>query len=274
MAPIPVHTASPINSNIPSYPSGASPSTAAARYTPADSQPAPATTTASAQGAAPSSQPARPGAPAMPQPTNAVSSTYNSRFEPTPTAPQPTDATCTADSPPPPQPGAVPSPFRNQSPKLTIPPPPRPGGVAHWTPSSASPIRHAVPSATPTHSRPVPLPVHQQSPSLYTPTRSIPPASVTSDYPQDLSHPPGYMQDSRASFDDKPIEFCQPLEQRASPTSSLRGGILDAEPTLERDIDNEQGVLNSAIAWAKAAGKRLSRTEEQIWRQINGGSST
>ncbi|EHY55735.1 hypothetical protein HRR83_007951 [Exophiala dermatitidis] len=280
MAPIPLHTASPINTNIPSHPQAVSPSTAAARYTPVD---APATTTAtptgSAHGAAPSSQPARPGAPAVPQPTNTVSSTCNRRFEPTATVPADgSSSSRVTDSPPPPQPGAVPSPpqstSRDHSPKLSIPPAPRPGDVPQWTPSSASPIRHAVPSPTPTHSRPVPLPNHQQSPSLYTPTRSIPPAGMTSNYPQDLSHPPGYMQDSRASFDDKPVEFCQPYENRASPTSSNRGGILDAEPTFDRGSDNESGVLTTAIAWAKAAGKKLSKTEEQIWRQINGDGKT
>ncbi|EXJ82039.1 hypothetical protein A1O1_08107 [Capronia coronata CBS 617.96] len=276
MAPIPVHTGSPINTNIPSYPGGASPSTAAARYTPGDPQPTPTTaTTTSAQNASPSSLPARPGAPAVPQPTNTASSTYNHRLEPTTTAALPTQSTHVNDSPPLPQPGALPVPSlsSNQSPKLSIPPPPQPGQMPHWSPSSASPIRHAVPSQTPTHSRPGPLSAHQHSPALYTPARSIPPAGVTSNYPQDLSHPPGYMQDSRASFDDKPIEFCQPLEKRASPTSSNRGGILDAEPTLETGFDEEPSVLGSALAWAKAAGKRLSKTEAQIWKQINGDSN-
>ncbi|EXJ77451.1 hypothetical protein A1O3_09677 [Capronia epimyces CBS 606.96] len=275
MAPIPVYTSSPINTNLPSHPHAASPSTAAARYAPGDIQAAPTTTTiTSPQGASPSTQQAQPGAPAVPQPTNTVSSTYNRRLGPTPTAPLPTSATRVTDSPPPPQPGAAPFPPESQSPKLSIPAQPRPGEIPQWTPSSASPIRHAVPSPTPTHARPVPLPAHQQSSSLYTPSRSIPPAGVTSTYPQDLSHPPGYMQDSRASFEDKPIEFCQPLENRASPTSSHRGGILDDEPILDRGFDNESGVLNSAIAWAKSAGKRLSRTEEQIWRQFNGESDT
>lgn len=81
------------------------------------------------------------------------------------------------------------------------------------------------------------------------------------------------MQDSRASFDDKPVESCQPVENRASPASSYRGGILDSEPTFERDEGNETNVLNTAFAWAKAAGKKLSKTEEQIWKQVNGGSS-
>ena len=49
---------------------------------------------------------------------------------------------------------------------------------------------------------------------------------------------------------------------------------MDAEPTFDRGSDNESGVLTTAIAWAKAAGKKLSKTEEQIWRQINGDGKT
>jgi len=268
MSPIPVHTSSPINTNLPSYPLGASPSTAASRYAPGGSDAGPTT-------AAPSSTsmpPARPGAPAMPQPTNAVSSTYNHRFQPTATAPVATKTSGLSDGPPPPQPGAVPSPF-SATREPTIPQPPQPGGVPQWTPSSASPIRHTLPSPTPTHSRPLPLPAHQQSATIYDPARSVPPAGVTSTYTRDLSHPPGYVQDSRASFDDKPVESCQPFENRVSPSSSHRGGILDGEPTLDRGAEAEPNVLNTAIAWAKAAGKKLSKAEEQAWKTINGAGS-
>lgn len=265
MPPIPVHSSSPINKNLASHPTGTSPSTAAARYAPATADAAPTTSSLSA------SQQARPGAPAVPQPTNAASNGYNNRFQPTPTVTAPTTTINTSASPPPPQPGAVPSPYNNGAPKLTMPQPPQPGDVPQWTPSTTSPVRHTLPTPTSTRTGPVPLPAHQQSPSLYTPNQAIPPAGVTSTHLHDLSHPPGYIQDSRASFDDKPIEECQAYENRPSPSSSTRkGGILDGEPIFGRVADNESSVVDTAISWAKAAGKRLSRTEEQIWKHLNG----
>ncbi|KAK5053795.1 hypothetical protein LTR84_001757 [Exophiala bonariae] len=270
MPPIPIHASSPINTNHPSNAFGTSPSSAAARYTPADVDAGPTTTT----NPSPSGI-AQPGAPAVPQPTNTSSSTYNNRFEPTATRVAPSSTAEISESPPPPQPGAVPSPYANTTnnactPKLDTPQPPRPieTDLQQQQQINTSPIRHALPSPTPTRTHaPHNLPLGQ----IYSPTRSIPPAGMTSTYPaaQDLSHPPGYMQDSRASFDDKPVEFCQPLDRRASPSSSRRGGILDAEPTFESSGDDE-GVLNTAYAWAKAAGKRLSRTEEQLWKKVNG----
>lgn len=275
MAPVPIHASSPINTNHPANAFGTSPGTAATRYTPqtpADVDAGP-TTSASPQ----PTRTAQPGAPAVPQPTNALSSAYNSRFEPTATRAIPSSTRSQSESPPPPQPGAVPSPYNDNTdawtPKLTIPPPPRPIEAVQQQQQqdTPSPIRHALPSPTPTRTYPA-----QSLPfQLYTPTRSIPPAGVTSTYtgPQDLSHPPGYMQDSRASFDDKPAELCQPLDRRASPSSSRYGGILDGEPTFENNSDSESSVLDTALAWAKAAGKRLSKTEEQLWKRVNGDTS-
>ncbi|OAP60825.1 hypothetical protein AYL99_05827 [Fonsecaea erecta] len=111
MAPIPVHTASPINTNLPSHPFGvSSPSAAARRYTPSPDQSRP--TSAEPSDPLFLQQPARPGAPAVPQPTNTRASSYNNRFEPTPTS---TNTTTTSEyNPPPPQPGAVPSPFASR----------------------------------------------------------------------------------------------------------------------------------------------------------------
>lgn len=270
MPPIPIHASSPINTNHPTNSFGTSPSTAAARYTPADVDAGPTTATNPSP-----SRVAQPGAPAVPQPTNASSSAYNNRFEPTSTRATPTSTSTLSDSPPPPQPGAVPSPYANTTddtwtPKLNSPQPPRPieTDLQQQQQTNSSPIRHALPSPTPTRTH---APHSLAAGNIYSPTRSIPPAGMTSTYPpaQDLSHPPGYMQDSRASFDDKPVEFCQPLDRRASPSSSRRGGILDGEPTFESSGDDE-GVLNTAYAWAKAAGKRLSRTEEQLWKKVNG----
>ncbi|KIW31896.1 uncharacterized protein PV07_03484 [Cladophialophora immunda] len=294
MAPIPVHTASPINTNLPSHPFGvSSPSTAAARYTPFDDDERPTSTEPSRSSFA--QQPAQPGAPAVPQPTNTLASSYNNRYEATPTSTN-TPTTTSNYSPPPPQPGAVPSPFASPSPRPTAPLPPRPLEIPQhqqWMPPHASPQRHAVvpvQAQTPTHSRPLPV----QSPSSavytpYTPSRAIPPAGVTSTttspsysfnypQPQDLSHPPGYQQDHHSSFDDKPIESCQESDYRAtlSPLPySKRGGLLDGEWSFgSNNADSNGTVVKTAMSWAKAAGKRLSETERQIWKHINGEDDT
>ncbi|OAP60826.1 hypothetical protein AYL99_05828 [Fonsecaea erecta] len=160
-------------------------------------------------------------------------------------------------------------------------------------PPHASPQRQTivpVQAQTPTPPRLLPM----QSPSSavhapYTPTRSIPPAGVTSTttspsysysyaQPQDLSHPPGYQQDHHSSFDDKPVESCQENDSRTtlSPLSySRRGGILDGEWNLGATNGDPNGTMvKTAMTWAKAAGKRLSETEKQIWKHINGEDDT
>lgn len=262
MPPIPIHASSPINQNQthPTASLSRSPSSAAARYTPqapaaVDAGPTTTTTAAAASGLGASAQ---PGAPAYPQPTNVVSSSHNQRITPTatPTSNPPAEPSSTTSDPASPQPGAVPAPQPPRSPKLAIPPHPQPNALPSIAVSPTVGIRHSLPSPTPTRNRPTPS-------TLYSPVPATAPAPAA-----DLSHPPGYQQDHRASFDDKPVEFCQPIDRRASP-SSRRGGILDGAPTMERD-DDEDTVFNQAMAWAKAAGKRLSRTEEQIWRNING----
>lgn len=260
MPPIPIHASSPINQNQthPTASLSRSPSSAAARYTPqapaaVDAGPTTTTTVEPGPGAS-----AQPGAPAYPQPTNAVSSSHNQRITPaaTPTSNPPAEPSSITFDPAPPQPGAVPAPQPPRSPKLAIPPHPQPNALPSTSVSPTIGIRHSLPSPTPTRNRPTPS-------TLYPPVPATTPAPTA-----DLSHPPGYQQDHRASFEDKPVEFCQPIDRRASP-SSRRGGILDGAPTMERD-DDENTVFNQAMGWAKAAGKRLSRTEEQIWRNING----
>ncbi|KAJ9608011.1 hypothetical protein H2200_008090 [Cladophialophora chaetospira] len=282
MAPVPVHTASPLNTNVPSHAFGTSPSTAAARYTPYESETAAHPTSTRSLNGSPV-QSAQPGArPAIPQPTNMAANASNSRLEPTPTAPI---GSSTSDSPPPPQPGAVPLPPSNAPTRDSGPAPPRPFEIP------------TLPQAQ-TITRAPPLPM--QSPStygtIYTPTRSVPPASTTcistsprpsysSPYTlphvpkiQDLSHPPGYQQDHHSSFDDKPIESCQETDYRAtlSPLSASRrgAGILDLDWTFSSpngSSNNSDTVVQTAMSWARAAGKRLSMTEKQVWKAINGG---
>lgn len=60
-------------------------------------------------------------------------------------------------------------------------------------------------------------------------------------------------------------------------TTIRRGrGILDNDPSLylrsEADAD-EESVWDTATRWAKAAGKRVSQGEQQIWRMVSAVSS-
>ncbi|ETI22406.1 hypothetical protein G647_06481 [Cladophialophora carrionii CBS 160.54] len=299
MAPIPVHTASAINTNLPSHALGTSPSTAGARYTPSTAESRPSSTEP-ALGASPS-QPARA---AVPHPTNTAASTHNSRCNPTPTAPlQPASLATSENTPPPPQPGAVPSPYSiSPTPRASAPASPRclniPQPSAYASPDASPPRVTAAPTQaqTPTHSRPLPIHPATYHSTVCTPVRSVPSAGVTSistspsyNYTsptyslpkvpeaQDLSHPPGYQQDHHSSFDDKPIESCQETDYRAtlSPMSATRrgAGILDLEWTFgspNGSADGDNTVVQTAMSWARAAGKRLSMTEKQIWKTING----
>lgn len=282
MAPVPIHTASPLSTTAPSHAYGASPSTAAARYTPSESDSESRPTSAGPIDGS-SSHAAQPGArPAVPQPTNTAANTSNSRLDPTPTA---LSSSSKTDSPPPPQPGAVPVPFSSSSTRAYSPTPPQPVEIP-TLPQSQTPTRAP------------PLPMQSPNPygTVYTPTRSMPPASITSistsprlgytspytlppvPEAQDLSHPPGYQQDHHSSFDDKPVESCQETDYRAtlSPLSATRkdAGILDLDWTFSSPNGTDNGgsdtVVQTAMSWARAAGKRLSSTEKQIWKAING----
>lgn len=289
MAPIPVHTGSPINTNAPSHAFGVSPSTAALRYAPYDSEARPISTTASIDDF--SLQAAQPGArPVVPQPTNTAASASNGSINTAPTPTATASASAKADSPPPPQPGALPSPHTNPSIYGFAPAPPRPLEIP-TLPQAQTPIRAP------------PLPITSTA-TIYTPTRAVPPSSTTSistsprlnysspaytlPLPQvpehhDLSHPPGYQQDHHRSFSDKPVESCQETDYRAtlSPLSASRrgAGILDLDwtfssPNGSGSVDGSDTVVQTAMSWARAAGKRLSMTEKQIWKSINGEDGT
>ena len=298
MAPIPIHTTSPIRANLPSHPLGASPSTAAARD--ASSNPEASTTPTRSTLGEPTSQSAQPGArPAAPQPTNTAASSQNAVLAPTPTISMPAQT-----KPPPPQPGAVPSPYSispNTRPFEPAPPRPLDFPQPNQKPAvyTTTPVVTAMPTSTQTPAYTHPF--QMQSPSTYqavpTPVRSTPPAGVTAisttpsyqysspNYSfaqghqvQDLSHPPGYQQDHHTSFSDKSVESCQETDYRAtlSPQSASRrgAGILGQDwtfgsPSAANDI-GDNAVVKTALSWAKAAGKRLSMTEKQIWKTING----
>ncbi|EXJ58629.1 hypothetical protein A1O7_06056 [Cladophialophora yegresii CBS 114405] len=294
MAPIPVHTASPINTNPPAHAFGTSPSTAGARYTPSAAEPRPSSTEPTL-GASPS----QPSRAAIPQPTNTAASSHNSRCNPTPTAPL---HSLSQNSPPPPQPGGIPS-LYSISPTLraSAPTSPRPLDIPQPSAGASLPRVTAAPTQaqTPTqHSPPLPIQPQTHYGTVCTPIRSVPAAGVTSisaspsynyaspnySLPQapadvhDLSHPPGYQQDHHSSFDDRPIESCQETDYKAtlSPLSATRrgAGILDLEWTFggspSGSANGDNTVVQTAMSWARAAGKRLSMTEKQIWNTING----
>ena len=252
MAGIPVHTSSPISPNVATKASAITPSTTAVSYTPASA----AATTAFST---PQSHSAQPSAPAVPQPTNTAAILSNNAPAPTPTQPTPE-----SPNPPPSQPGAVPVPQNiTHQRRESIPTSPRTASSQPIAPLS-----------------PVPLPPHQSSNYLSTPTRSVPPAAVTSTFsgPQDLSHPPGYIQNSRASFEDRPFatesnDSAFNIPGNISNRRSVGGaGILNGEMhNQENGADpEEQSVWDTAMTWAKAAGTKLSKTEEHIWKRVNG----
>jgi hypothetical protein len=296
MAPVTVHTSSAINTNFPPVTFPSSPSSAAARYTPsgADSQ-------ANSSSNSPS--------PYSTQ-SNAAANSYNSRLEPTASlsAGQSIRDSSTPATTPMHSPFSSPylRPMQRNSPSpLQIP-------KNALTSLDGSPPRHTIvlTQSPKPNVRPPPI----QSPSvydnaIYTPSRSISQASMTSmstttQYTyshhtphnsqthsqllppiQDLSHPPGYKQDDRASFADKPIEDCQEPTYRAtlSPRSSKSGkgmGILDLDWTFGSADDEpvtttptsttSEAVVKTAITWAKAAGRKISMTEKQLRKAING----
>lgn len=271
MAGIPLYTASPINTSAAKA-TGISPSTQPSdTNNPSSPAHVPATTTAS-----PSYPPARPGAAAYPAPTGAPqpTSTY-----PTPIAPPaPTQRT---DAPPPPQPGAVPSPFiTSESPvtrarRPSIPPPPKAGEVpmpaAYYNPQYEQ-------DQEPQHSPYSPqsrAPPPQMSAVLSAPTRAVPPSSTTSTPAYaDLSHPPGYIQNSRDSFDQRPEHTQSPYQnqtQNYGNNTPNRSGLLGSggENMDSAEDSPIAQIWNTATSWAKTAGEKLKEGEEEVWRRIN-----
>ena len=278
MPPVPVHSSSPISSTVGRAADGTAPSTAADEpqfSKPGDGQrlvAVPAATT----GPAPLITPiAQPGASAGPAVTSAATPT-TSRYIPTPTVPP--SSTQTLSSPPPPQPGAAPSPFQahptqSDPGRPSVPPPPKAGEIPKPT-SYYAPQYESTPTATPTFASPAlpPLPYHQQQTNISTPRRGQPPASLTSTS-QDLSHPPGYVQDSRASFEERPIDPYQPFVNRTNhkrTPSRSNGGILDDSPENRHRTEEEEGILGEAVSWAKKIGGKVIEGEEALWKRING----
>ena len=246
MSGIPIYTQSPINA---SKAPGATLQTATS-FAP---NPAPATTTASST---PSYPPAQPGA-AAPAPTAAAQ-----RYAPM----QPTPTTKTDnESPPAPQPGAVPTPPS----RSTVPPPPK-VGETYQPPNPFSMPRPYPPQMS------IPPPTSAygaQPPTSSTRTANAPssayPAPIQGDYEatrRSLEHPLGYQQNSYAS---EPSSD-QRQGQDAANTSSNLGGLggYGSSEKGSGGLDAES-VWNTAKTWVTAAGEKISETEQEIWRRIN-----
>jgi hypothetical protein len=106
---------------------------------------------------------------------------------------------------------------------------------------------------------------------LSTPTRAIPPSStISSPAYADLSHPPGYVQNSRDSFEERSDMHSPYQDQGYGNNSAHRGGPLtsgrDVDPVEESPITQ---AWRTATSWAKTVGEKLKEGEEEVWRRIN-----
>ena len=275
MSGIPVHHSAPINPNAVKAADPA-PQPTAAPNAPSSYLPAatPAVTTTSTAPA--TSTPAQPQAAAYPAPTSSLPAS-STTYTPTPTFPPPPSTT--DNSPPPPQPSALPTPFTTarQPNRPAVPPPPK----ANETPQPAS---YYAPQQTLPFT-PIPLAPHQANPSLVHPARAQPHSGTTTT-PQghhDLSHPPGYMQNANASFQARPSSPYRPFDSPHTTSSNQStgvGGLLGAAASSSGNFDGDgSGILssetgkniwNTAVSWAKTAGDTLAKSEQEVWKAING----
>lgn len=90
---------------------------------------------------------------------------------------------------------------------------------------------------------------------------------------KDFSHPPGYVQDSRASFSELPPELVSPISQNQSSHSRGRSrngtGILDGGGGHDDMEDEDKGLWDTAVSWAKTVGEKVIEGEEEVWKRIN-----
>jgi hypothetical protein len=249
--PVTVYTSSPINA---AKASGPTPQTAHSGGSGNSVQTSTAATTTSAvsQGGYPAAQ---PGArPSLPVQTGAPEAASNFA------APTPTQA-LTGSDPPAPQPGAVPVPPRAAS-KSPIPPPPKAGETlgrgAGGATASAMPPQMSYP--VPGNSPYAPERGSFTSTALGPQNGAAPiPRSLQESGPDgNLSHPPGYQQDTHASE----LSSYQRAAHEAAvsqPATSFdqRGGFED------------EGLWSTAKKWVSAAGDGLAAAENEVWKRIN-----
>jgi hypothetical protein len=216
MPPIPVYTKSPINPAKAASSTTPPPSSAAAKHQPAD-------------------VPTRTSSPPIqPQLNNPRTVTA------TPTRTIPVD-----QSPPPPQPGAVPRlPEATQASSApSIPPAPQPIGIS--APAiTAAPIYPPPPQQL--NIPPPQVPYNQRG------TSTVPPAPVPAPTGSLSSLPYGQYGGGGSGG------------AYPSPYQGV-GGVSGPQQQ-----DEDEGILGSAMKLAKAAGQKLAEAESEVWKKING----
>lgn len=250
MAGIPIYTSSPINPNHAT--TGMVPTPTATQTPNSENQTVPAPVSATQTSAGwPNTRAPLPGAAPGPAPTRRASSSLAPELRPTPTSAL--SPSRTRQSPPAPRPGASPIPWPPSRPlpisqASIVPPPPRAGEA----PKSAE---YYAPSYQPEQTANI-----QRQPGIPGPTPALddwPPA------PLDLSHPPGYIQNARASFEERSPSYSV-SDSHPYDTHGLLGN-----ESRDSALFGETGLWATAVSWAKAAGEKLLQGEEEIWKVIN-----
>ncbi|KAJ5654391.1 hypothetical protein N7490_001394 [Penicillium lividum] len=241
---IPTYNSAPLNSNKKEETTAANPQPepATAIESSITTAPQPATTsaTATATATAPSYSPVYATAHEPPQPA-AVASL------PTPTAaPQPGNltatpttkfASATSQSPPAPQPGALPTPTGATSTGPSVPPPPKAGETV---------------------SPPAPQPAGTSQPFTNSYAYQRHPSGSHGSIPNSTSSPYStvYPESSNGA------SRTQGLPMHYG--SSSGGGADSIFPD-----DDEPGFMNTAKGWMQSAGEKLAEVEAEVWKRIN-----
>lgn len=166
------------------------------------------------------------------------------------------------------------SPFTPTQRKASFVPPPPRSGYRSSIDSSNSICKHDLTQSTAS-------PAYNAYSSPYSTTESSPGSHVV-----DLSHPPGYTQTQALTIDSAQApsynnstpfyqnsysSYASSMSTPVTPTRRGRG-ILDNDPSLylhgEADTEDET-YWDTATRWAKAAGKRMSQGEQQLWRMVS-----
>lgn len=184
------------------------------------------------------------------------------------------------DGPPPPQPGAVPrlpeatATATATASSSTLPPPPRAGASAVAGASASPPAPTPAPTAAPHLPAAVPYPPQMGIPPPQTglnqrgTSTTLSPSAAPSAWDGSSQAGsggggyPGYQQNVSAAGG-----YAAP-----SPYQSGGGGGGGGFGQ-DGDGGEEEGVWGTAVKFAKAAGKRLSEAESEVWKRINGEGS-
>ncbi|KAH6606831.1 hypothetical protein Trco_005984 [Trichoderma cornu-damae] len=231
--PVQVYASSPISA---AKASGITPRTAPPEEEEPRARPPPSTTALGSPTAYPRAQPG--AGPSLPVQTGAgVPQPFGGHK---PTSTQDADG-----SPPPPQPGALPSPPGG---KGHLPPPPKAGEsmkqqpapqTSYPLPATAYPTRGgSSTSASTAYSPNVPQPAFVQGRETTEP---------------DFSHPPGYQQNVHAA------DFTH--DQREAHSASFAQTHYQGY--------EEESMWDTAKKWAAAAGDSLAAAEHEVWKRIN-----